>query len=311
MQKIVYIFLCTFFVNALAMHSASHDQKNPNVGPDPNEIIATAEPIASLALGEIYKEGYFAFLPTELKRELNLYHSYKTIEVILKLPKIYNKALETIEKLLKANQFSPFFNSLYFTYFLIDVLRKKEKAPHKQEGIARDLNTVGTKEWLLRYPDQLELLDAAEKGNSIVVKNLLDQGTNVNARDNNGWTPLMRATERGHKEVVEVLLDKSAYINAKDDNGYTALMYATMSGHKDIVELLLAHNADLNEQDNFGKTALLNPARNGYKDIVELLLLHGADINTQAKDGYTALEYATRFGHKDIVEFLLSKGAKQ
>ncbi len=310
MQKLLYAVIGTSFISALAMHSISHDQKSPNPGPTSKEIITTALPIASLALENIYKEGHFALLPLELKRELDLYLCYKIIETILKSPTIYNEALAIIKKVLKDNQLSPIFNSLSFTYFLIHVLHKKERAPRKQEDIAHSLTVTGTKEWLQRHPHELQLLDAVEK-NFSTVRALLDQGVNANARDDYGWTPLMWAAKYGHKEIVELLLNKNVDIDAKDNNGYTALMFATMSGHKDVVELLIEAGADVNARDDFGKTALLNPARNGYKDIVEFLLQQGADINAQAEDGKTALKYAIQFGHKDIVNLLLSKRAKQ
>ena len=50
-----------------------------------------------------------------------------------------------------------------------------------------------------------ELLNACRIGDLEEVKQLLRMGADVNARDEDGWTVLMRASENGHKEVVELL----------------------------------------------------------------------------------------------------------
>ncbi len=47
------------------------------------------------------------------------------------------------------------------------------------------------------------------------------------------------AVSRGHIEVVKILLANGADINAKDKNGITALNLASENGYKEIVYLLL------------------------------------------------------------------------
>jgi ankyrin repeat protein len=48
----------------------------------------------------------------------------------------------------------------------------------------------------------------------------------------------MWAAARGHAEVVQVLLETGADVNVKDKNGKTALMRAVIKGHKEIAEIL-------------------------------------------------------------------------
>lgn len=41
------------------------------------------------------------------------------------------------------------------------------------------------------------------------------EGINVNAKEEDGWTPLHLAAQNGHKEIVDALLAKEADVNAK------------------------------------------------------------------------------------------------
>jgi ankyrin repeat protein len=65
------------------------------------------------------------------------------------------------------------------------------------------------------------LLNAAEAGNIEAIKQHLATGTDVNAKDKYGGTPLHYAAFHGHKETVELLIAEGADVNAKDEDGET------------------------------------------------------------------------------------------
>ena len=71
-------------------------------------------------------------------------------------------------------------------------------------------------------PD-ISIHDAAgafgRKVNIEAVKQHLDAGTDVEARDNYSRTPLYYAVEKGHKKMVELLIARGANVNAKDGIG--------------------------------------------------------------------------------------------
>jgi len=99
-------------------------------------------------------------------------------------------------------------------------------------------------------------------------------------------------------------------VNAKSDDGGTPLLYAAAYGHKEIVELLIAADADLNVRDEDGKTTLHFAALNGRKVIVELLIAKGADVNAKDEDGETPLDATSVFNKTETAVLLRKHGGK-
>ena len=100
-------------------------------------------------------------------------------------------------------------------------------------------------------PD-ISMYDAAEVGNIDAVKQHLAAGTDVNAKDKDGWTPLHPASYEGHQEIVELLIGKGADVNAKVEfgplQGMTPLDSANNSGRTEIVSLLRKHGGKTGEE---------------------------------------------------------------
>ena len=122
-------------------------------------------------------------------------------------------------------------------------------------------------------PLDISIHDAARIGRIDAVKQHLAAGTDVNAKDVVGMTPLHRATYQGYKEIAELLIAKGADVNAKDEGGKTSLHFATGYGRNEIVELLIAKGADVNAKNNRGGTPLDKTI--GYPKLYDLLRKHG------------------------------------
>ena len=61
--------------------------------------------------------------------------------------------------------------------------------------------------------DESPLCLACYQGNYDLVKHLVDNGSDVNQKDGNSVSPIMRAAESGHKNIVEFLINKGAKIS--------------------------------------------------------------------------------------------------
>ena len=129
-----------------------------------------------------------------------------------------------------------------------------------------------TQQVTVQAPD-ISIQDASREGNIKAIKQHIAAGTDVNAKGDEGLTPLHYAVARGHKEVAELLITKGADVNAKDDDGWTPLHDAAFEGHKEIVELLIAADADVNAKANDGATPL---DMADDKETADLIRKHGA-----------------------------------
>ena len=107
-------------------------------------------------------------------------------------------------------------------------------------------------------------------GDTALVKKLLDEGADVNAKDN-GFTLLMKAATEGYLKTAKLLIDNKAEIDARSNEGGTALIAASMGGYTKIVELLVNAGANTNLKNNMGYSADMYAKENGYTNIVLLL----------------------------------------
>ena len=154
-----------------------------------------------------------------------------------------------------------------------------------------------------------ELHDAAEKGDIDNVRKLIKNNANINARDDQGATPLIWAAAYGKAEVVKYLVSRGAALDSTTKDGITALMIAVEYGEKEVVSVLLNAGANVNRQEPSGYSALMIAVAKDNLAIIKRLVKHGADVNLRLPEGGTALFKASARGNKQIVDYLLKNGA--
>jgi len=180
------------------------------------------------------------------------------------------------------------------------------------------INAVGRNEQTL-------LQTAAARGQTEIVRFLLDHGAEVNGPKQIGLTALHYAVGNGRMRVMEMLVKAGATIAATSSSGVTALHLAVLKGHRNIVQALLASGApvnvrvtsrvdysgdDLAYQFEAGFTPLHAAVAAGYKAITEALIEAKADVNARDAGKTTPLHLAASEGSSDLVELLLDHGAE-
>lgn len=150
-----------------------------------------------------------------------------------------------------------------------------------------------------------DLLMHAIEGRLNDVEKLVNEGAEVNFKNENGSTALMLAAYNGHTSIVEYLIKKGANVNVLDVNNRTALMYASSGPFVKTVTSLLNNGADVDLVDNVEKfSALMFAAAEGQTEVVDVLLKHGADKNLKDIDGESSLDFANANGHSSTAELL-------
>ena len=125
------------------------------------------------------------------------------------------------------------------------------------------------------------LLNAAAKGDTATILQLIADGANINITNEKGWTPLVMAAFNQHMETVKVLVAAGADLNHQSVNGTTVFMYA--------------------------KTKVMET---GEYALLDYLLQKGAEINTRDfKKEWTVLQYVQDIGHTEMERYLIDKGA--
>ena len=117
-----------------------------------------------------------------------------------------------------------------------------------------------------------ELLVAAAGGDVAVVRDLLAEGVDPDARGPAEQTALMLAAGGGHSDVVKLLLERGANPNAWDADEDTALgAYAAANGHTDIVRLLIEAGASPLAANREGMDPLMFAALYGHLEAMSLI----------------------------------------
>jgi uncharacterized protein len=157
---------------------------------------------------------------------------------------------------------------------------------------------------------QVEIADAASRGDNADIERLLKSGADVNAQQADGATALQWAAYRGDSRLAELLLKAGAEPGLANHNGATPLWLAAARGDAAVIQALLKGGADANEQLPLGRRPLMLAARSGNVEAVRALLEHGADVNaSEAERGTTALMQAADQGHADVLKELIRRGA--
>mmetsp|Transcript_3653 Transcript_3653/g.13118 ORF Transcript_3653/g.13118 Transcript_3653/m.13118 type:complete len:384 (-) Transcript_3653:235-1386(-) len=126
-------------------------------------------------------------------------------------------------------------------------------------------------------------------------------------------TPLMVAVREGYTDIVKQLIEQGANLELKDEVYDTALLIALEEEQYEVAEILLDHGASatVQKEGSLG-TPLHSFVSSGDADAVRLLLkaLTPEDINSKAsRGGFTPLGLAARRGSVEICRALMEKGA--
>ena len=173
-------------------------------------------------------------------------------------------------------------------------------------------DAVTTRNVNARFDDgQTPLHHAAIMNHQAIVRYLLNNSADTSVQDSSGATPLHEAVRYGNYEIAEYLLSAGANVNAKDNLGKTPIMIVMPKDYvREMYSLLISYRADLGQKDMYGDTVLHTAAMlNIDVDAISILINHGADINARNKEGSTPLGIAVTKKDIQTAQLLTSHGA--
>lgn len=165
--------------------------------------------------------------------------------------------------------------------------------------------------WFWQSRDR-QFYNAVGRGDVAAVQRLIAEGADVNAKNKDGQTPLMKAAAINHVELVTLLLNHKADRTLRDKEGSTALYYAVMdkpSGrepHKQAqLVKLLAEPSQVNLLNASERSPFFHTVKNGLDEAAQHLLSLGADVRAQDDNGMTTLMYAAWTGRPALAEAII------
>jgi len=149
------------------------------------------------------------------------------------------------------------------------------------------------------------------EGNDLAdVKKILQQGGNIDAKDDRGYTMLLRAARRDKAEIVEFLLEKGVNVNTLSNASETALAFTKS---EKVYDLLMSKKINLTPPINPADrlTVLHSFASNGIlKGVKHLVEVQKVNMEVNDARNGTPLFSAIMSNQVEVAQYLLQKGAK-
>ena len=144
-----------------------------------------------------------------------------------------------------------------------------------------------------------------------IVRQLIARGADINGKDNNGRVPLHDVVIIGNLEVARFMIEHGADVNVYDKIYSSNMLDMAISFNKNdtLAKLLIESGAKINQKDIDGNTELHLAAMRGFAGLIGLLAQKGADINAVNNNHHTALYYAAKHGYLNAADALIAAGA--
>lgn len=162
--------------------------------------------------------------------------------------------------------------------------------------------------WKEKRQHNYDLLTAAEKGDTKIVLELIDQSklgdlvADINAKALDDFTPLHNASSEGRDEIVEILIKSGANIDSLSSALRTPLHISCIRGHQHIIELLVNAGANIDAKDKDGSTPTHMLSEGGRLDIIEWFLKKKPDLEAKNIYGETAVEVAANLSIRQLLQ---------
>ena len=164
-----------------------------------------------------------------------------------------------------------------------------------------DVNAFGEPGWTALFLAARYSLEITEL--------LVSAGADVNPSVTDYIIILMQSLQR--PDIAAYLIEAGACIDTRDSTGFTALHHAVTAGSDSIVELLVKNGANLEAKNDNGETplhrAVLSSKKGTFTDLIVHLLEAGADPRVKTRKGHTPYDLAKERKYTNLLELCHAK----
>lgn len=182
-------------------------------------------------------------------------------------------------------------------YYLRHEVTRKAKRFLAERGV--ELSTTST-------------IEAARKGELLLLEQLEIAGINLGLGDERGLTPLLAAVKESNGAVVDFLMARDSVNDSIDrmtvPERETPLAVALRNRQFDLADRLIERGATLEVDVEVGIPFLIASVRSGDQEMIDYLLRKGVKVDYKGAQPITALAVAAEGGKVDLMKKLI--GAK-
>ncbi|XP_055954510.1 putative ankyrin repeat protein RF_0381 [Patella vulgata] len=162
----------------------------------------------------------------------------------------------------------------------------------------------------IKVGDESVLMTSIRRRRKTISEILIQAECDVNTPDKNGVTPLMECIQTDNQVLVKQLIDHGAFVNAKDNKGCFVLEYLRFYYHQkgrsssaDTVKIMIDAGADIHKCNKLLCTAI---NAEDYES-ASMLIEHGINVNTVGGNGDNPLALASEKVKLELVKLLTTK----
>tara|TARA_B110000971_G_scaffold143072_1_gene146204 strand:- start:573 stop:1814 length:1242 start_codon:yes stop_codon:yes gene_type:complete len=174
-----------------------------------------------------------------------------------------------------------YMNQMFQNSSWLNEISKKDASERKE--IIKHASKLQELSYILNdkeIPIEKKIVDLIALGKTNEVIEIFNQNKelDINHQRCNGWTYLHTSVSEGEYEITKYLLENGIEINIKNQIGLFPIYFAVSYGFIDLLKLLIEYHADVDAVDSRGETLIFHAIRNNNLEIVKLLVESGANL---------------------------------